>query len=114
MLGNDCAEDKICVRIVDQAVSSTFRAVQAITRLYCFFYALFKDTSAALEDEDDLAAVLMRMDAYRCTGDQLRSGQDPVRSVEVHTGFKMFIAAFEILEVRDLYVMFLYYHNDVF
>ena len=64
LLRNDGAEDEIGVGVVYQTVGTSLRAVQAITRLYCFFYALFKDASAALEDEDDLAAVLMRMNAY--------------------------------------------------
>ena len=64
MLRNDGAEEEIGVGVVYQTVGTSFRAVQAITRLYCFFYAFFKDASAALEDEDDLAAILMSMDAY--------------------------------------------------
>ena len=99
LLRNDGAEDEIGVGVVYQTVGTSLRAVQAITRLYCFFYALFKDASAAFEDEDDFTAVLMCMDAYGCAGDELRPCQDPVCSVEVHAGFEMLFAAFEILEV---------------
>ena len=65
----------------------------------------------ALEDEYDLAAVFVSMDAYRCAGDESGPCQDPVCAVEVHACFKMFFTAFEVLEMRELYFVFLYDHN---
>ena len=106
MFGNDSAENQICIRIVYQAVSSTFRAVQAVTGLYCFLYSFLNKASASFQNENHLAAVVVGMQADGCSGNKSCSGKNTVCPIKIHSCIKVLFASLEILQMRDLYFAF--------